>query len=287
MALSDEEKEAIAYHEARPRRRAPTCSRARRPAAQGDDPARRAWRSASPSSSPTEERHIYTPGLHRGLARRCRMGGRVAEELVFGVVSTGRQQRPRAAPPSWPARWSASGACRDRIGPMAWGSQGAVFLGEDLMHTRDYSDETARVIDEEVERILRRGAGALPRRPHRQPPRPRPRGPGAARARDPRRHRGDPPAGAGPDRHRPRRTPTTWPPPAPRRAAARTVWVGRPASPTPISHPRSDRRSSGGSGRVSRTRWARRRSRRRGSGSPGASCPARGPRPPRPTGRWR
>ncbi len=38
---------------------------------------------------------------------------------------------------------------------MAWGSQGQVFLGEDLMHTRDYSDETARVIDEEVERILR------------------------------------------------------------------------------------------------------------------------------------
>jgi cell division protease FtsH len=37
---------------------------------------------------------------------------------------------------------------------MAWGSQGAVFLGEDLVHTRDYSDETARVIDEETERIL-------------------------------------------------------------------------------------------------------------------------------------
>ena len=43
----------------------------------------------------------------------------------------------------------------ERIGPMAWGSQGQVFLGEDLMQTRDYSDETARVIDEEVERILR------------------------------------------------------------------------------------------------------------------------------------
>src|SRR5207237_9994113 len=42
-----------------------------------------------------------------------------------------------------------------RVGPMAWGSQGMVFLGEDLMHTRDYSDETARVIDEEVETILR------------------------------------------------------------------------------------------------------------------------------------
>jgi cell division protease FtsH len=30
-----------------------------------------------------------------------------------------------------------------------------VFLGEDLLHSRNYSDETARVIDEEVERILR------------------------------------------------------------------------------------------------------------------------------------
>jgi Peptidase family M41 len=38
---------------------------------------------------------------------------------------------------------------------MAWGSGGEVFLGEDLMHSRDYSDETARVVDEEVERILR------------------------------------------------------------------------------------------------------------------------------------
>ena len=39
---------------------------------------------------------------------------------------------------------------------MAWGSSGEVFLGEDLIHTRNYSDETARVIDEEVESILRR-----------------------------------------------------------------------------------------------------------------------------------
>ena len=42
----------------------------------------------------------------------------------------------------------------DRVGPMAWGSQGQVFLGDDLLHTRDYSDDTARVIDEEVQRIL-------------------------------------------------------------------------------------------------------------------------------------
>ena len=38
---------------------------------------------------------------------------------------------------------------------MAWGSNNQVFLGEDLMHTRDYSDHTSQVIDDEVERILR------------------------------------------------------------------------------------------------------------------------------------
>jgi cell division protease FtsH len=44
----------------------------------------------------------------------------------------------------------------DKIGPMAWASQQHVFLGEDLMGSaRDYSDETARIIDEEVANILR------------------------------------------------------------------------------------------------------------------------------------
>ena len=43
----------------------------------------------------------------------------------------------------------------DRVGPMAWGSDNQVFLGDGLVSGRDYSDETARVIDEEVERILR------------------------------------------------------------------------------------------------------------------------------------
>jgi cell division protease FtsH len=42
------------------------------------------------------------------------------------------------------------------IGPMAWGSNNQVFLGEDLMHTRDYSDHTSKVIDDEVERISAR-----------------------------------------------------------------------------------------------------------------------------------
>ena len=44
----------------------------------------------------------------------------------------------------------------DELGPMAWSSQGQVFLGEDLMTSgREYADEVARVIDSEVGKILR------------------------------------------------------------------------------------------------------------------------------------
>ena len=80
--------------------------------------------------------------------------GRVAEMLVYSDLSTGANndlvgntELARKMVREW--------GMSSRVGPMAWGSQGAVFLGEDLMHTRDYSDDTARVIDEEVERILR------------------------------------------------------------------------------------------------------------------------------------
>ena len=102
---------------------------------------------------PIEERHIYRQDyIEDSLV--VRMGGRIAEELVFGVVSTGANNDLVGATElarKMVREWGMS----TRVGPMAWGSQGQVFLGEDLMHTRDYSDDTARVIDEEVERILR------------------------------------------------------------------------------------------------------------------------------------
>jgi cell division protease FtsH len=42
-----------------------------------------------------------------------------------------------------------------KVGPMAFAGQQQVFLGEDLMTSgREYSDETARMIDEEISRIL-------------------------------------------------------------------------------------------------------------------------------------
>jgi hypothetical protein len=82
------------------------------------------------------------------------MGGRVAELLVYGDLSTGaandlvgNTELARKMVREW--------GMSEAIGPMAWGSQGQVFLGEDLMHTRDYSEDTSKIIDDEVERILR------------------------------------------------------------------------------------------------------------------------------------
>ena len=151
MALSDLEKEAIAYHEA-----GHAVCAAVLPTA---DPLHKV--TIIPSGMalgvtmqlPAEERHIYRQDyIEDSLV--VRMGGRIAEDLVFGVVSTGANNDLVGATElarKMVREWGMS----TRVGPMAWGSQGQVFLGEDLMQTRDYSDDTARVIDEEVERILR------------------------------------------------------------------------------------------------------------------------------------
>ena len=102
---------------------------------------------------PMEERHIH-PRQHIEDSLAVRMGGRAAELLVYGDLSTGASndlvgntELARKMVREW--------GMSDKIGSMAWGSQGQVFLGEDLMHTRDYSDHTSQVIDDEIERILR------------------------------------------------------------------------------------------------------------------------------------
>jgi len=102
---------------------------------------------------PIEERHSLSREYVEDTL--CvMMGGRCAEQLTLGSLSTGASndlQRATELARKMVREWGMS----ERVGPMAWGSEGAVFLGEDLMHSRDYSDVTSRVIDEEVERILR------------------------------------------------------------------------------------------------------------------------------------
>jgi cell division protease FtsH len=151
MALADREKEVIAYHEAGHAVAAAVLPNA--------DPVHKVtilpmgMALGVTQQLPLDERHIYRQDyIEDSLV--VRMGGRIAEELVFGVISTGANNDLVGSTElarKMVREWGMS----TRVGPMAWGSQGAVFLGDDLMHTRDYSDETARVIDEEVERILR------------------------------------------------------------------------------------------------------------------------------------
>jgi cell division protease FtsH len=102
---------------------------------------------------PIEERHTYWREYIED-ALCVMMGGRCAEQIVLGSLSTGASNDLQKAT-EMARKMVREFGISERIGPMAWGTEGAVFLGEDLMHSRDYSDVTSRVIDEEVERILR------------------------------------------------------------------------------------------------------------------------------------
>ncbi len=101
-----------------------------------------------------EERHSLSKEYVED--RLCMaLGGRVAEEVIFGHRTTGAADDLNKAT-SWARRMVREWGMSERLGPMAFESHQHVFLGEDLMNSqRDYSDDTARVIDEEIELLLR------------------------------------------------------------------------------------------------------------------------------------
>ncbi|MCU1458560.1 MAG: ATP-dependent metalloprotease FtsH [Actinomycetia bacterium] len=151
MALTEEEKEITAYHEGGHAVTSYVLEHA--------DPVHKVtilptgMALGMTQNLPVEERHIYKKDYFDDMLVMF-LGGRIAEEIVFKHLSSGASndlQRATEVARKMVREWGFS----ERVGPMAWGSQGAVFLGEDLVHTRDYSDDTARVIDEEVEHILR------------------------------------------------------------------------------------------------------------------------------------
>ncbi len=77
----------------------------------------------------------------------------MAEQIIYNMSSTGASDDLMKATETamkMVKEWGMS----DKVGPMAWGSGGQVFLGDEMMSGKDYSDETARVIDEETQRIL-------------------------------------------------------------------------------------------------------------------------------------
>ena len=150
MAMTDAEKEMTAYHEAGHALCAAVLPNA--------DPVHkvtiipRGMSLGVTMMLPEEERYSHNQDhLEDRLA--VKMGGRVAEDLVFGVLSNGAGHDLVTATElarKMVREWGMS----DAVGPMAWGSHNQVFLGDEMLAAREYSDETARVIDKEVQRIL-------------------------------------------------------------------------------------------------------------------------------------
>ncbi|MBT3604322.1 MAG: ATP-dependent zinc metalloprotease FtsH, partial [Candidatus Latescibacteria bacterium] len=102
---------------------------------------------------PIDDRHTY-PQSYCEAVLAYALGGRVAERLIFGEITTGGQQDYRMA--TGLARqmvcdWGMS----PRLGPIAYGHQSEdVFLGRGMAQRQDYSERVSEMIDEEIKRIV-------------------------------------------------------------------------------------------------------------------------------------
>jgi len=82
------------------------------------------------------------------------LGGRVAEELIFGDVTTGASQDIKQATQLARSMVTQFGMS-DKVGLINYGSdEDEVFIGRDLAHARNYGEQTAALIDSEVKRII-------------------------------------------------------------------------------------------------------------------------------------
>jgi len=102
---------------------------------------------------PTEDKHMQTRSqLTDELAML--LGGRTAEELVFGDPTTGAQNDIERASQIARAMVTEFGMT-DAIGPQQLGSRhGEPFLGRDMGSSQNYSDEIAALIDDEVTKLI-------------------------------------------------------------------------------------------------------------------------------------
>ena len=82
-------------------------------------------------------------------------GGRIAEELIFEDITTGASQDIKVATQTARSMVTKYGMS-EKLGLINYESsdEEEVFLGRDLGHTKNFSEETATLIDEEVKRIM-------------------------------------------------------------------------------------------------------------------------------------
>ena len=152
MVLTDEEKRTTAYHEAGHAIVAIKTD--------GADPVHkvtiipRGRALGVTMQLPMDEKHGYSkPYVDGRLA--ILMGGRAAEMLIFDKMTTGAgndiEQATQIAR-KMVTEWGMS----DLLGPMTFGKKNEeIFLGREIQSQRDYSEVTARMIDEEISKIIR------------------------------------------------------------------------------------------------------------------------------------
>ena len=102
---------------------------------------------------PTEDRYLWSKPQFEDMLAYA-LGGHVAELIIFGEVTTGASndiERVTKVARSMVTEYGMS----TRIGPMALGhKEELVFLGRDFGEQRNYSEQTAREVDEEIRRII-------------------------------------------------------------------------------------------------------------------------------------
>jgi len=151
IRISDEEKRIVAFHEAGHAivmHDLPRCDRVHRISIMSRGAAL-GWT----LSLPGEDQHLVSvAALHEQLAGL--MGGRMAEHLVFGNVTSGAENDIKKAT-QLARRMVTQWGMSDRVGPVTMGENNEmVFLGRDLGERRNYSEEMAAMIDEEVRTMI-------------------------------------------------------------------------------------------------------------------------------------
>jgi cell division protease FtsH len=153
MILSDEEKRNTAYHEA-----GHALVAAMTP---GADPVHkvtiipRGMALGLTMQLPEADKHTYTKDFLQGMLAVL-MGGRSAEEIFLGHITTGAGndiERATDIARNMVCEWGMSD-----LGPLAFGKkEEAIFLGREIAQHRDFSEDTALQIDREVKRIVSDG----------------------------------------------------------------------------------------------------------------------------------
>ncbi|HVO28117.1 MAG TPA: ATP-dependent zinc metalloprotease FtsH [Candidatus Margulisiibacteriota bacterium] len=102
---------------------------------------------------PLDDRHSYTREYILN-SLTIRFGGRAAEELILGHITTGAADDIEKAT-DWARKMVCEWGMSDKLGPMTFGKkEEQIFLGRDFTQLQDYSEHTAVEIDTEVRRII-------------------------------------------------------------------------------------------------------------------------------------